>query len=54
MDLAEFIKEVGGGLAGVVIVVQGWFNWIGKMIDAISARTHIEPDPFADPAEGGL
>ena len=28
MDLAEFIKEVGGGLAGVVIVVQGWFNWI--------------------------
>ncbi|MBL3673238.1 hypothetical protein [Paracoccus aerius] len=54
MDLAEFIKEVGGGLAGVVIVVQGWFNWIGQMIDAISARTHIEPDPFADPAEGGL
>ena len=28
MDLAEFIKEVGGGLAGVVIVVRGWFNWI--------------------------
>lgn len=28
MDLADFIKEVGGGLAGVVIVVQGWFNWI--------------------------
>lgn len=28
MDLAEFVKEVGGGLAGVVIVVQGWFNWI--------------------------
>ena len=28
MDLAEFIKEVGGGLAGAVIVVQGWFNWI--------------------------
>ena len=28
MDVAAFIKEVGGGLAGVVIVVQGWFNWI--------------------------
>ena len=28
MDAAAFIKEVGGGLAGVVIVVQGWFNWI--------------------------
>ena len=28
MDLAEFIKEVGGGLEGVVIVVRGWFNWI--------------------------
>jgi len=28
MDLADFIKELGGGLAGVVIVVQGWFNWI--------------------------
>lgn len=28
MDLADVIKEVGGGLAGVVIVVQGWFNWI--------------------------
>jgi hypothetical protein len=22
------IQEVGGGLAGVVIVVQGWANWI--------------------------
>lgn len=28
MDLASFLKEIGGGLAGVVIVVQGWFNWI--------------------------
>ena len=28
MDFAAFIKEIGGGLAGVVIVVQGWFNWI--------------------------
>lgn len=28
MGVAEFIKEVGGGLAGVVIVVQGWVNWI--------------------------
>ena len=28
MDVAAFIKEVGGGLAGVVIVVQGWFNWL--------------------------
>lgn len=28
MSLAEFISEVGGGLAGVVIVVQGWANWI--------------------------
>ena len=28
MDFAEFIKEVGCGLAGVVIIVQGWFNWI--------------------------
>lgn len=28
MSLADFIKEFGGGLAGVVIVVQGWFNWI--------------------------
>lgn len=28
MSIAEFIKEIGGGLAGVVIVVQGWFNWI--------------------------
>lgn len=28
MDFAEFIKEIGGGLAGVVIVVSGWFNWI--------------------------
>lgn len=28
MDIAAFIKELGGGLAGVVIVVQGWFNWI--------------------------
>lgn len=28
MDLAEFIKEVDGSLAGVIIVVQGWFNRI--------------------------
>ena len=28
MNVAAFIKEVGGGLAGVVIIVQGWFNWI--------------------------
>ncbi|QBX34578.1 hypothetical protein E4191_07540 [Paracoccus liaowanqingii] len=28
MTLADFIAEVGGGLAGVVIVVQGWANWI--------------------------
>lgn len=28
MDFAAFLKEIGGGLAGVVIVVQGWFNWI--------------------------
>lgn len=31
MDLAEFIKEVGGGLAGVVIVVQGWFNCMRRL-----------------------
>ncbi|QIR84996.1 hypothetical protein [Paracoccus sp. AK26] len=28
MDVASFIKEVGGGLSGVVIVVSGLFNWI--------------------------
>ena len=35
MDLAEFIKEMGGGLAGVGIIVQGWFNWIG--VDEVTA-----------------
>ena len=28
MDLAEFIKALGGGLSGVVMAVSGWFNWI--------------------------
>lgn len=28
MTIADFIAEVGGGLAGVVIIVQGLFNWI--------------------------
>jgi len=28
MSIEDFIREVGGGLAGVVIVVQGWANWI--------------------------
>ncbi len=40
MDLAEFIKEVGGGLAGVVIIVQGWFNWIG-VDDVTALRRHL-------------
>lgn len=28
MSIEAFIREVGGGLAGVVIVVSGWANWI--------------------------
>ena len=27
-ELMTLVREVGGGLAGVVIVVQGWANWI--------------------------
>lgn len=27
-ELMTLVREVGGGLAGVVIVVQGWATWI--------------------------
>ncbi len=51
MGLAEFIKEIGGGLAGVVIAVQGWFTWTqsqrnsapqGKML--AMAETSVKAD----------
>ena len=37
-ELMTLVREVGGSLAGVVIVVQGWANWIqykhnGKLQD---------------------
>jgi hypothetical protein len=28
MGIEDFVREIGGGLAGVVIAVSGWANWI--------------------------